>query len=172
HRGMQRVSKYLICRTGWRGKFFVSSFRQLNVGQQRCYLLPCIRIIDVIFKHKRNDRKPEHRLGTKIDLSLNAVHCNFNRDGNKALDFLCTSAWPACDDAYLCIGKIRKGYDRCFDKTKYPDDGKRPRHKKSKQFMTQRKSDNIFYEFVHKPGIRIKGEFLRKLPRLIISSKQ
>src|ERR1041385_7077782 len=159
---MQRISKNFISRTRrWRQLFFCT-FGQLNIWKQSSYLLPCIRISHVIFKYKSYYGKSEHRLRAKIDLPLNAIHGYFNRYRYKTLYFLCTSSRPSCNNSDLRIGKIRKRYYGCFYKTKYSNNSQSSRHKKSKEFMTERKRDNIFYKLIHISNSRIKSKFSRK----------
>ena len=123
---MKRVPEYLVGRPGRGRQFLVCSFRQLDITQQSCYLLPCIGVIHIIFEYESHYRETKHGLRAKIDLSLDAIHGYFDRNGDKAFHFLRTSSRPSRNDADLRIGKIGKGDDRRLNKTKYSDYGVTP----------------------------------------------
>jgi hypothetical protein len=84
-----------------------------------------------------------------VGFFLDRIQSDFNRNGDKLLDFFRTPARPLRDDGNLRVGNVREGFNRrvlVADKTR---NHRQCRQEEDKKPVLQRERDDIFDELVH-----------------------
>ena len=111
-RGLDDVAKHFADGGGQRRQRGLHTWRQVDIAQVFEHLGAGEVAVGAVFEGQGHDRQAGHRHGAQLGLVRDAAHLAFDRQGQRALDFLGRGTGALRDDLHLDVLHVGKSLDR------------------------------------------------------------